>query len=73
MVLADASRFVGLDDANPGPLSAEDSAIFCVGDCSKKAEIFLEEQGGEIHPIFDTEDKYLQQRSTAPTQNAFKS
>jgi len=68
MELADASRFVGLDDANSGPLSAEDSAIFSVGDCSKKAEIFLE----EIHPIFDTEDKYLQQRSTAPTQNAFK-
>jgi hypothetical protein len=62
MELVDASRFVGLDGANPEPLS----------DCSKKAEIFLEGQGGKIHPIFDTEDKYLQQRSTAPTQNAFK-
>jgi hypothetical protein len=72
MELVDASRFVGLDGANPEPLSAEDSATFDVGDCSKKAEIFLEGQGGKIHPIFDTEDKYLQQRSTAPTQNAFK-
>jgi hypothetical protein len=72
MELADASRFVGLDGANPGPSSAENSAIFGVDDYSKKAEIFLEEQGGKIHPIFDTEDKYLQQRSTAPTQNAFK-
>jgi hypothetical protein len=59
-------------NANSGPLGAEDSAIFSVGDCSKKVEIFLEEPGGEIHPIFDMEDKYLQQRYTAPTQNAFK-
>jgi hypothetical protein len=72
MELADTSRFVGLDGANPGPLSAEDSAIFSVSDYSKKAEIFLEKQGGNIHPIFDTEDTYSQQRSTAPTQNAVK-
>jgi hypothetical protein len=72
MELANASRFVGLDGANPEPLSAEDSAIFGVSDYSKKAEIFLEKQGGTIHPIFDTEDTYLQQRSTAPTQNAVK-
>jgi nitrous oxide reductase accessory protein NosL len=72
MELVDASRFVGLDGANPGPLSAKDSATFGAGDYSKKAEIFLEKQGGKVHPIFDTEDKYLQQRSTAPTQNAFK-
>ena len=72
MELANASEIVGLDVANPGPLSAEDSAIFGVDDCSKKAEIFLEEQGGQIHPIFDMEDRCLQQRTTAPTQNAFK-
>ena len=72
MEVTDISKFSGLDGSDLIALRAEESAIFAVDDYSNEAEMFLEQHGRGMHPIFDKDEKYLQQRFTVPTQSAFK-
>ena len=54
MDIANASKFARVNDYNSEPSSPGDSTTIDVDDHSRKSETFLEEQGGSIHPIFDT-------------------
>lgn len=69
---ANGTAFVSLDDTDPASSNVDDSPILRAGNHSKEAEIFLEKEGGKIHPIFDTENKCPQQRSQIPTHTAFE-
>ena len=59
------------DSASSSPCT-EVSTSHAMNDCSKQAEAFLERQGGKIHPIFEAEEKYLQQRSSPPKMHIFE-
>ena len=72
MEVTNASRTAGPDTTELIPLRVGKSTISAIEDYSKEAGIFLEKQGGEIHPIFDRDEKYLQQRYTVPTPNTFQ-
>lgn len=69
---ANATAFVSLDDTNPAPSNVHDSPILRTSNHSKEAEMFLEKEGGKIHPIFDTENECPQQRSPITTHTAFE-
>ena len=72
MEVTNASESVGHDAINSASSRVQMSGITVLNDDSEEARIFLEEQGGEIHPIFGRDDQYLQQRFVAPTQSAFR-
>ena len=72
MEVMNASQFVGPDGTDLTPLRSEKPTIFAIDDNSSDAEMFLEQRGRELHPIFDRDKTYLQQRFTLPTRSAFK-
>lgn len=63
-----------VDGSISGPSSSgtEETAVNAIDNCSKQAEAFLERQGGKIHPIFNAEDNFLQQRTPPPRRHAFE-
>ena len=72
MELGEIASRRGLRNPFQEPPSIEDKATINLRECSEQAEDFLQKQGGRIHPIFETDVKYLQQRASAPVSNAFK-
>ena len=69
---ANVSEFAPTDGDASVLQHAEGSANLAINEASNGVELFLERQGAEIHPIFDPDHKYLQQRFSAPIQNVIK-
>ena len=74
MESAGASESVVLDGDTLRAQSDDDdnSGSSSLGDFTKKAKVFLEKEGKQIHPIFNSKGKGVQEGSGLLKQDAFE-